>query len=70
MTLHRGPDVLIVAGEISLPDYLFWEDLPGTMEGVTMRKSRFTSCDPAAMEAVREYLREYGAKIYIDYNGK
>mgnify|MGYP005804714813 CR=1 FL=1 len=70
MTLHRGPSVLIVSGNINLPDSLFWEDLPGTMEGVTMRKSRFTSCDPAAMEAVREYLREHGAKIYIDYNGK
>lgn len=70
MTLHRGPSVLIVSGNINLPDSLFWEDLPGTMEGVTMRKSRFTSCDPAAMEAVREYLREHGAKVYIDYNGK
>lgn len=70
MILHRRHDTIIAAGEISLPDSLFWEDATATTSGVTVRRGRFSAFDPAAMEAVREYLQENGAKIHIDYNGK
>ena len=70
MILHRRHNTIIAAGEISLPDSLFWEDATATTSGVTVRRGRFSAFDPAAMEAVREYLREQNAKIYIDYNEK
>lgn len=70
MILHRRHNAIIAAGEISLPDSLFWEDATDTNTGVTVRRGRFSTFDPAAMEAVREYLSEQNTKIHIDYNGK
>lgn len=65
MTLHRGPAVLIVAGEVGIPEEILWE-VVYTKPGATMKKSRFASCDPAAMQAVREYVQSTGARIYMD----
>lgn len=69
MTLHRGPAVLIVAGEVEIPEEILWEFVY-TKPGVTMKKSRFSSCDPAAMQAVWEYVQSIGACIYVDAKQK
>ena len=69
MTLHRGPAVLIVAGEVEIPEEILWE-VVYTKPGVTMKKSRFSSCDPAAMQAVWEYVQSIGACIYVDAKQK
>lgn len=65
MTLHRGPAVLIVAGAVEIPEAVLWEtEITGA--GATIKKSRFSSCDPAAMQAVREYIERTGARVYVD----
>lgn len=65
MTLHRGPAILIVSGDVEIPESVLWEtETTGT--GVTIRKSRYTSCDPAAMHAVREHIKSTGARVYVD----
>lgn len=69
MTLHRGPAVLIVLGEVEIPESVLW-DVETTNMGVTIKKSRFTSCDPAAMQAVREYIQSTGARVYVDAKQK
>lgn len=68
MTLHRGPAVLIVLGEVEIPESVLW-DVETTSTGVTIKKSRFTSCDPDAMQAVREYIQSTGARVYVDAKG-
>lgn len=65
MTLHRGPAVLIVSGEVEIPEPVLWET-ESTGTGATITRSRFTSCDPAAIQAVREYIQSTGARIYVD----
>ena len=65
MTLHRGPAVLIVSGDVEIPESVLWET-ETTNTGVTIRKSRYTSCDPAAMHAVREHIKSTGARVYVD----
>ena len=61
--------MLIVAGEIEIPENVLWE-VETASTGVTIRKNRFASCDPAAMQAVREYMQSIGARIYVDAKQK
>lgn len=65
MTLHRGPAVLIVSGDVEIPESILWET-ETTSTGATIKHSRFLSCDPAAMQAVREYIKSIGARVYVD----
>lgn len=65
MTLHRGPAVLIVSGEVEIPESVLWET-ETTSTGATIKTSRFSSCDPAAMQAVREYIKSTGVHVYVD----
>lgn len=65
MTLHRGPAVLIVSGDVEIPKSILWET-ETTSTGATIKHSRFLSCDPAAMQAVREYIKSIGARVYVD----
>ena len=69
MTVHRGPAVLIVLGEVEIPESGLC-DVETTSRGVTSEKGRFTSCDPAAMQAVREYIQSTGARVYVDAKQK
>ena len=65
MTLHRGPAVLIVSGDVEIPESILGET-ETTSTGATIKHSRFLSCDPAAMQAVREYIKSIGAHVYVD----
>lgn len=65
MTLHRGPAVLIVSGEVEIPESVLWET-ETTSTGATIKTSRFSSCDPAAMQAVREYIKSAEVRVYVD----
>lgn len=57
--------MLIVAGEVEIPEEVLWE-IVYQKPGATMKKSRFAACDPAEMQAVREYIQSIGAHVYVD----
>lgn len=66
MTVHDGPSILIADGFVNFPDSILWEDVPSNTPGVTARRTRFVSCDPAAFRAVRDYIKSQGVKLWID----
>ncbi len=58
-------DFLIYPGYVSIPDNVLWETVKSE-SGTTIRKTRFLSCDSAALDAVIDNFKSEGIKPIIN----
>lgn len=57
-------NLIIVDGWIELPDSLFWDSRE--TDTLTIRKSKFTSCDYKQFDVTLDYLKHIGANILVN----
>lgn len=58
-------EVIIFSGWLEVPEDVLWETVKEN-NGVTIRKSRFMSCDHAQYDAILEYFKSNGIKPVVN----